>query len=358
MYKNLILTTSGLNSNVAGTIFLKKNFDTSDNIWLNVNDYIEKIDYRFSLFKKKYSFFEKRANDVLGKISNYLDKTYDNIIVTLSSIEMILIARVLIKKYKIKVIIWDDYDYLAKNQNLNKRFFCFLKNDFRAVVDDAWAISIMGSNMINEYNLKSRKCYILRNPSDKINFPEYDLCKKYINIVFCGSLYAKKEWNSLVKALKLNNYKIHGVDIKLHYIGYYPKLSVVKDSNIIHYGYVSEMELSVILKKMHIGYMPYWLSPIYSVPSRVSFPTKLTTYIENGLFIFNHSPSDSEVTKIVDMYNAGISCDSYEADKIIESLERLIKLIYSNSKGNIINLMNEEISSEKIKKSVNFFLNH
>lgn len=345
----LIITSCSEHSNGAGSIFLKNIFSNCDYDWVNINDILEKKNSFLNRFLyRKIDFFKKNGSIAIDYLKqNFPLDNYQRVVITLSDLSLIMLASNFILNEKVRFICWDDYRYLSKNQKLKKSDFDNLVIVFEKIMHEAKYVSVMGQNMAEEYKIDPKRYVVIRNTAEvkKNKIQENQL--KYINIVFCGSLYAKKEWNAFIKTLVKNDFLVDGVRINVHFLGNYPKTKVIYNKKINYHGFKIGNELNEIMKSMHIGYMPYWIDESYSLVAKTSFPSKLSFYLESNLFIFNHSPSYSEANKIIDKYNIGVNCNSLDQDIIYESLRQMVNNLFSeNNISNIENCIKNELSAK------------
>lgn len=322
--KLLIITSCPENSNGAGTVFLKNIFSQYDYDWVDFNDYITKESWFFQKFSfKKLKYYKNKVEQFKNTFFNKINiENYDKVVITLSNIGLMILSSEFKIKDKLRLIIWDDFRYIANNYRLYKKDFRELNNIFYNAVNSIKCISVMGNNMAKEYGRVNNNYVILRNPVFLQDWKKKDT--DVINIIFCGSLYAKEEWNSFINALRGAGFRVNGKRIIVHFVGKYPKTNVISKNNIIYHGFKNGNDLKDIMKEMHIAYLPYWIDTKYEIVSKTSFPTKLSLYLENGLVVFNHSSNYSESTKLIDDYNIGINVHTYNENEIIHKLSILI----------------------------------
>ncbi|MCO8097224.1 hypothetical protein NI462_08555 [Acinetobacter lwoffii] len=348
MKKILLITSCSKNSNGAGTLFLKNVFAGYDYEWVDTNDIVNiKSYFLMRFFSKKLEFFEKNAK-IINEYFLKLDlNNYDRVVVTLSDLNLIFFASKIPEFKKVRFIIWDDYRYIAVNHKLAKTDRSYLDKAFKKILNNAKCVSVMGHNMANEYKLDENKYTILRSPINSDLMKEKNVGQRgSLNFVFCGSLYAKSEWNNFIRVLQKYNFNINGVYINVHYIGNYPKMNVISKKNIVYHSFKTGKELEKIMQLMDVGYLPYWLDEKHEIASKTSFPSKLSVYLENGLIVFNHSPKESEVSNINNIYSIGVSCNSLNENEIYNCLEKIVVMSTTRSQhfANVKNFINKELS--------------
>ncbi len=148
--------------------------------------------------------------------------------------------------------------------------------------------------------------------------------KKQFVIGFAGSLYAVSEWEALLSALSKLDWQIDGRDIIVRLMGPGTDFRGTRSKMHIEYlGFLSSVdEVIEMMSQVDIAYLPYWFDESYHSFVRLSFPTKLATYLAAGRPVFFHGPEDSSPAKFFRRFPVGLCCHSLEESDIIECLRR------------------------------------
>ena len=349
----LILSSTSLEDQGVGSLFLKDlitnapdNFLFSEHIihpflldkLLDKKEVYYKLLYSLQVrigfiqnFRIKYYInkaLQSQINDIEVILKN---KDYAFIWLITSTPELILIGKELSKKgYDIKVTVWDDPQYISSNLRLSKSVESIIMDAFRALLSNAKVGLVMSNNMKKNYEKKyNLNSLIIRHGISTQNISINNKLDDSINIAFAGSLYCKKEWNSLIDALSSINWKLQGKDVYIHHIGNFPMYGAKKDPHIIFHGLKSFDETIKLLSNMHIGYLPYWFSKEFKIVATTSFPGKMSAYAAAGLGVLHHAPDYTEVTSFLKEYPVGLTCHSNNSDEIIQCLSSLLVLISS-----------------------------
>jgi hypothetical protein len=271
---------------------------------------------------------------ITAVIAAYDSTQADCIWVTASSPEMIWIAEQLATSgYDVRVTVWDAPEYLSRNLGLDIGLHSALLDCFSSLLRQARAISVIGHNMqqsyLAEYGIRSE---IIRHgiDSDISVVGRKHAAKGPVRIVFAGSLYSKKEWNSFVAALEAANWRAAGRPVVLYFMGRFPASGARKPKQVVILGEKSFDEALAIMSTMSLGYLPYWFDEGHKVAARTSFPGKLSAYVAAGLAVFHHAPPYTEVTAFLERHPFGLSCPSLQSDDIISALTRLVELSRSD----------------------------
>jgi hypothetical protein len=216
--------------------------------------------------------------------------------------------------------ILDDPQYFAKNRYLDPFTFRYLQTKFAHVLRRSRRISVIGESMQSIY----RACYgvesiIMRHGIDQSHFQPWrgnSSADKTIRIGFAGSLYAKKEWNSLLKMLDSSGGRIAGKDVRISFIGRFPRTGARRSRFVDYLGPMPFASALNAVRETDIAYLPYWFDRRHAITVRTSFPGKLSTYAACGIPVLYHGPEDSSVTQFIRDFPFGISCHSLKEDEI------------------------------------------
>ena len=238
---------------------------------------------------------------------------------------MILASRIASSGTKLRITIWDSPEYILQSQRIFSPFKNEILNNLSSCFDKSVAVSVMGKNMRQwlEYNFKKEAIELLPPLVVKQGVKKDINGEKFIRIFFAGSLYAKKEWNSLIRALRSINWMISDKKVVIYFAGTFPIFGALKDKNVKLLGYLSEEKVIDICTKCHIGYVPYWTSPDMKLVSETSFPSKLFLYAKCGVPALFHGPVMAEANNLFATYKIGASTSSMRSEDIIKAVNSL-----------------------------------
>lgn len=357
MKKTLILTSTVPGSGGVGDIYIKNiisDLDKSlfvrfsivkkqstkfDSIWEGIDSQVIQIDKSHYPIMSTYyltKFLKSDMQEIASKLILFIQREHiDKIWVTLSSPEIIMLISDIGKKTGVKIYttIWDVPEYLLQNLHVDPVLSNIIMDKFEVVLNDSYKVSVIEEGMRDYLNEKIRsKSIIVRNGVD---YPFIDTVNKRnnssIRIVFAGSIYAKKEWNSLVESLKKCDFKINGKLVELVCIGKIPRYGIKKDSRIDFKGFMSNEDVLTILSSCDIGYVPYWFSKNKNIVVKTSFPGKIASYVAASLKILFHGPEISSVRHYIDSCQFGICCHTLNSPDMIRAISNLDKLTIKNN---------------------------
>jgi len=178
---------------------------------------------------------------------------------------------------------------------------------------------------------------------------------KELIIGIAGQLYSDQEWDALVAALDSVDWRIVDRDVKIRLLGRNAYLNANGKMRIEFLGWCSQVDTIQLMSEADILYCPYWFDPEFEVEARLSFPSKLTTYLAAGRPVLFHGPSYASPGIFLQNNNAGIFCNTLDKDDIIACITRLINSddLYSMLARNGSATFSKYLTLESMKE--NFF---
>jgi len=253
------------------------------------------------------------------------EEDVDIVWAVLSSGSMITLVDRLMQNRKLSIVstIWDDPKYFARNKYIDPFTWQNMHAAFKRVIRGSLRLSVMCESMQNIY----RECYgvesvIMRHGIEESNFREWKANENsnIVRIGFAGSLYAKKEWNALLKMLDSVGGRIAGKDVRISFIGRKPRTGVGASKYVDYQGYMSFESALDCLYNSNIAYLPYWFDRRHSLTVKTSFPGKLSTYAACGIPVLYHGPLNSSVTPFIEEYPFGVCCHSLDKNSIYAAI--------------------------------------
>ena len=308
---------------------------------------------RITLFKY---FFLYLYTFFLGcKIRKY---STDCIWLTASSPELILIGERLSQQgFDLRLTIWDPPEYILSSNKLNSYTYSSLMFSFINLLKKSKSVSVVSDSMLSKYSNFNKYIYVVRYGVKNLFYNNINSSKS-IRIIFAGSLYSKNEWNALIHALDAMRWKLGDLKILLFFAGNFPMFGAIKSDKVIYLGRLTHKETILQLKKMQIAYLPYWFSKDHRETATMSFPGKLSTYLECGLVVFNHSPKYTEISKMISKFPFGVSCNSCSIKVIRKCLLEAKNLLIKKERValNIRQAVTSELSSKIQLYRFNMFI--
>lgn len=138
-----------------------------------------------------------------------------------------------------------------------------------------------------------------------------------------GQLYATDAWDALIASLDSVDWKIQGRDVRILLMGRWVSFQAGGKVNIEFLGWRSQEETVRLLADTDVLYCPYWFDSAYEMEARLSFPSKLTTYLAAGRPVVFHGPPYASPARFLKKHSAGVYCYSLNKGEIIKRLNQL-----------------------------------
>lgn len=223
--------------------------------------------------------------------------------------------------------ILDDPRYFMTAMHLSETLRRQTLESFAQALKASARVSVIGEAMKEDYrSAYGVESVILRHGLDESMVRPWSGRKSgdKFNLVFAGSLYAKKEWNSLLASLNQAGWELCGRKIEITFIGKFPRFGAHTSANVRNLGVMSMSETLEEAARADAAYLPYWFDARWERVSRTSFPGKLSAYAAAGVPVFFHAPRYSSGTEFLARYPFGTQCASRDSGAIRKALEFLI----------------------------------
>lgn len=250
---------------------------------------------------------------------------------TLEGQTMIRLARAAQKHLALPMVaqVWDPPGWWLRDNNVDKFSRKRVLREFAEVLSDTRTTTAAASWAMAEQYAKEYGCnaipVIPGLPEDWAQQPSRSLNDaKTLTIGFAGQLYSSDEWNCLMQALESTGWVIEGRQVEVKALGRIFGITAAGERNIRFYGWRSQQETIEILSGCDVLYCPYWFSPQYETESRLSFPSKLTSYLATGRPVLFHGPTYSSPSRFLHENDAAIQCNNLNQKALIETLTTLV----------------------------------
>lgn len=230
--------------------------------------------------------------------------------------------------------IWDPPQWWLNENKFDNTSKKVIMNKFSELIHNSSYCMCASEEMAEYYSKKySTKCIpVIPSLSEK-TIRKKKRKDKAFSIGFSGQMYAIEEWKAFTCALDSINWKINNKTIEVHFYGQYINFDVKDNWNFINHGWVEQDKCLEELSKCDMVYCPYWFNKDFDIVSRLSFPSKLTSYLMVKVPVFIHAPQYASISKFCKKNNTGYICNTLNESGIIET----IKKVYKKDKNNINN---------------------
>ena len=242
---------------------------------------------------------------------------------------MIRLARPVAQKLGLPLLtsIWDPPGWWMRANKVHPRISSQVLQEFGAALRSSAATGTASWAMAEDYQqvygantipfLPSLAPALARPPAETL------ATAGQFTIGMAGQMYAQNEWNALIQALNQADWKIAGRDVRIRLLGRWASLGANHQMFVEFLGWHSQEETIQLLSQADVLYCPYWFEAAFQEEARLSFPSKLTTYLAAGRPVFFHGPQYASPAVFLSGRSAGECCYSLAPEVILASLEKL-----------------------------------
>ncbi len=250
---------------------------------------------------------------------------------------------------------WDPLEWWLRDYGFDKITSMINMLEFAEVAKHARKFASMSWAMSNVFEKEySAKC-VTNVPgleSGRVQ-PKSKEKKNIFKIAFAGQLYATEEFDVLIKALDQMNWQLNEKKIQLELFGKTFDEKYVQHKNIRIKGYMNQEKLLQELASADLLYCPYWFDKKFEKACRISFPSKLTSYLKTAKPILMHAPHYASPRILLEEYKAAYICESLDLDEMGKLLRRIISRTEKESIGERgYKVFEKFLTYEQMKKSL------
>jgi glycosyltransferase involved in cell wall biosynthesis len=258
--------------------------------------------------------------------------------------------------------VYDPPALILRDQETPRFLQAKLLNKFGSTIRRSRACATVSQNMAQKYaeDFNIKTIFFLPSLDPRIAQPPAQSlhASKDLIIGMGGQLYATEEWNALLTSLEAVNWKIGKRNVRIRLLGRWVSFNVKSPLRIEYLGWHNQEECIKLFSESDILYCPYWLNPVFEAEARLSFPSKLTTYLAAGRPVLFHGPEYASVAQFLKENDAGVCCHSNEPTQIIEALTVLAtdSHLYSKLTRNGRAAFDKHLTLASLRKSFARFL--
>lgn len=221
--------------------------------------------------------------------------------------------------------IWDDPSHLAIRRNLDPLSRRRTAKRFQAILHRAKRTAVIGEEMAAAYNSVCKGEYVIvrhgssnRPANCRTDVP----CPGEFRIGLSGSMYCPSAWKSLQKSLDLLGWQIDGRQVVLEVVGGKIEFTSRAKAACRFWGWRPQEEAMRMMAECDLLYLPQAFENHEQLLTRLSFPTKLSTYAASGRPVFIHTPEYGSLTRFCRQHEMGVLCHSLEPALIAAALQQ------------------------------------
>jgi hypothetical protein len=225
------------------------------------------------------------------------------------------------------VQVWDPPEWWLSENKFDQFTRKSVMNEFGRLLNQSKASLSASWSMADEYSTMYDANCVPVVPGLDMNSeirPKKRTDNDFI-IAFAGQIYASTEFNALVQALEQLNWTHNGRKIYLTLYGrYFQNFHFNKQANIIIRGWLDQKNVLEELAAADLLYCPYWFDPEFEKIARLSFPSKLTSYLITKRPVLIHAPDYASTVKFTKEHISGYICNTLSPETIAAQLVNII----------------------------------
>lgn len=300
--------------------------------WLGCRSVARRVEYSACpvLSSWRQHVFARQSLPRIGEeIDDLVRREHIDLIwVVLNSGNMIYLAeRLSAGRTPMVGLVWDDPDYLARSHHLDPWAARRLLRAFSSVLGRLRRVALASDGMATLYASKYGVQGIVMthgiHPVHWRSVRTHAAPAAHCTVGFAGSLYCKREWNSLVAALRDWNRK-EPTKVKVRFIGRFPRLGARSAPFVETVGVLSLEDTLAALASTDVAYVPYWFDRRHAWAAQTAFPSKISACVAAGVPILFHGPRRSSPADFLRRHPVGLSCHSLRVPELQRALRTLL----------------------------------
>lgn len=262
-------------------------------------------------------------------------------------------------KGRLKLQVWDDPRHLMRQRNLDRLSINQTLRRFNQLLSMASAVGVISAEMAEAYRSRTRgELIVIRHGLSHVQgvragsneAPEF-------RIGFSGAMYAESAWRAFQSALDQMGWVLGGRPVELVVVG--PRIGFQSNAHAAarFLGWRSLDETLRLLSECDLLYLPQSFSALDEPLTRLSFPTKLSTYVATGRPVFLHTPNHGSLARFSREQEFGLLCCELDPQRIADSLQRLVEPDENKALAeSSTRVARDVLSVGRFRQSVNEFL--
>lgn len=279
--------------------------------------------YQFA-FPKHAKRIAQGANEAGKKLKP------DVVFAVLNSPSIIATAREVADALKVPlhVLVWDAPELLARQLNYHSMTSKLILKSFGKCITSADRVAVVGESMQDEYKKKYNVDSIIvrhglpEESEEKTTTSNRD--NENIIIGYAGSITAHDAFASFMKMLDSCDWTINNKKVILRLVGVRYHLKPKGPQHIEFFGWQPVEKTVELLSECDLLYLPQpFDKPNYEL-AKLSFPTKLTTYLAAKKPVFLHAPKYGSIVPFLKKHPFGIWCEELDLKNFIPDIENFL----------------------------------
>jgi hypothetical protein len=223
----------------------------------------------------------------------------------------------------LRTTVWDDVHHNNAYYGISGREARRQVERFSDALRHGESCAAIGETMKAEYErlYGARNVTILRHGVDvALSTCVVAAQRSEIMIGFAGSVTARTAFDCLLATLDRLQWQLDGKAIVLRLLGHRFDLRSKVERHIECFGWRSVDDTVRLLSECDVNYLPQAFEADWEPFSRLSFPSKLTTYLATGAPVLLHAPANASLPAFLQRYEFGTWCDSLQSGALEQAL--------------------------------------
>jgi len=250
---------------------------------------------------------------------------------TLNSLPLIAGGATVARRLQVPLhsLVWDPPDYLARRRLWDRASRRWLATRFAEALRCSQRVAVVSEGMAESYAREhGARCVVLRHAVEGGPLTAEPLSSRAdepIRIGFAGTLYEASLLDVLVHGLNAVSWRYGNRPVTLRMIGNWFRFNgLTGPCRIELLGWQSTEETRRLLGECDLCYLPISFGADWDDFARLSFPTKLSTYLAAGRPVLVHGPTYCSAAQFCASTGCGETSTEDSAASIMAALGRLL----------------------------------
>ena len=226
----------------------------------------------------------------------------------------------------LRTTVWDDIEHNTRYYALDRLSARRVTDAFAGAMRVARSTAVIGETMQSEYARRygSEGVIVRHGGRPAAHRTTSVATDDSVRIGFAGSVSARSAFDLLLSTLDRMGWKIEGRPVVLTLMG--PRFDLRSDveRRVECLGWRSVEQTIDILSTCSVNYLPQPFEADWDAFSRLSFPSKLTTYLAAGVPVLLHAPERASLPRFFADHPFGACCTSLDTQALETALRRLV----------------------------------
>lgn len=256
--------------------------------------------------------------------------------------------------------VWDDPEHLCRQRRLDRLTTQRTIRRFHDILRRAKRTAVICEEMAKAYHaiVPGRYVVIRHGISTNPPAPKSDPSSPTeFRIGLSGSMYSPSSWKAFQQALDRLGWKIDDRQVVLIVVGGKIDFLSRSTAECRFFGWRPPEEALRLMTGCDLLYLPQAFEGAQEPLTRLSFPTKLSTYAATGRPVFIHTPAYGSLVRFCESRQTGLLCNSLQPDEIAKQLEKFENPAFRKQQAESISeLVRNDLNQAQFAKGVSEFL--